>query len=271
MSSESTPGPRPHSAPRPGLVVSAARAEASRANGARSRGPRTAAGKARSSRNALRHGLCAQKCLVLPEEDPAAFRALEAALLAELAPAGALQGLLARQLVSAAWRLARSEQIEADMFRERRCPTVSDYSPGLGMIRDGNNSRSFETLLRYRGAAMTELLRALKALRALQAEADPAPARRRRGRPIVRPNEPEKARRINDLAPQATAAAGASQPLASGRDLVATARPPLVPSTIPDERSAESLMPPALAALLAATKRTRATAPAQDLAPPAEP
>jgi hypothetical protein len=68
------------------VPVSHARAEASRRNGAKSRGPRTEAGKARASRNALKHGLRAQKHLVLPEEDAAGFAEHEAALLAELAP-----------------------------------------------------------------------------------------------------------------------------------------------------------------------------------------
>ena len=62
-----------------------ARALASRRNGARSRGPTTAAGKARSARNALQHGLCARTVL-LDDED--ADR-LEAALLGRhLAHAG---------------------------------------------------------------------------------------------------------------------------------------------------------------------------------------
>jgi hypothetical protein len=38
------------------------------------------------------------------------------------------------------------------------------------MIRDGNGTRSFETLPRYRGAAIAEFWRALKTLKALQAE-----------------------------------------------------------------------------------------------------
>jgi hypothetical protein len=61
-------------APRAAVPVSTARAEASRRNGARSRGPRTPEGKARSSQNALKHGIRAQKFLVLPDEDAAESR-----------------------------------------------------------------------------------------------------------------------------------------------------------------------------------------------------
>jgi hypothetical protein len=154
-------------APRAAVPVSHARAAASRQNGAKSRGPKTEEGKARSAQNALRHGLRAQKYLVLPEEDGAEFAALEAALLAELAPVGALQTVLAHRVAVAAWRLARADRLEIELFQERG---YSNASPGLALIRDGNGTRSFETLLRYRGAAMAEFWRALKTLKALQAE-----------------------------------------------------------------------------------------------------
>ena len=51
-----------------------------------------------------------------------------------------------------------------------RSGAVADGGLGLALIRDGNGARSFETLLRYRGAAMAEFWRALKTLKALQAE-----------------------------------------------------------------------------------------------------
>ena len=153
--------------PRTAVPVSNARAEASRRNGANSRGPKTPEGKARSAQNALKHGMRAQKYLVLPEEDAAEFADLEAALVEELAPVGALQTVLARRVAVAAWRLARADRIEAELFEERRGPTGG---LGLALIRDSNGARSFETLLRYRGAAMAEFWRALRTLKALQAE-----------------------------------------------------------------------------------------------------
>jgi hypothetical protein len=147
--------------------MSSARVEASRKNGAKSRGPTTTDGKAKSAQNALKHGLRAQKYLVLPEEDAAEFAALEASLIEELAPVGVLQTVLARRVAVAAWRLERADRLEAEVLEFR---SYEGANAGLALIRDGNATRSFETLLRYRGAAMAEFWRALKTLKALQAE-----------------------------------------------------------------------------------------------------
>jgi hypothetical protein len=189
-------------APRAAASLSPARAEASRRNGARSRGPITAEGKARSAQNALKHGLRAQKCIVLPGERASAFAAFEAALLEELAPQGALQLVLAQRVVAASWRLARSERLEAELFARM----MEGGSMGLALIRDGNGARSFDTLLRYRGGTLAELWRALRTLKALQAErhareereaarTQPSDERERRGTPreSARPFEPADA------------------------------------------------------------------------------
>jgi hypothetical protein len=104
--------------------------------------------------------------VVLPDEDAAEFAELQTALFEELAPVGALQTVLARRVAIAAWRLARADRIEAELFAEHRW---DGGDLGLALIRDGNGTRSFETLLRYRGAAMAEFLRALRTLKALQA------------------------------------------------------------------------------------------------------
>jgi hypothetical protein len=205
-------------APRAAVPVSNARAEASRRNGAMSRGPKTTEGKARSSRNALKHGLRAAKHVVLPDEDAAGFAALEAALIAELAPKSVLQRIVVGRIARAAWRLERSERIEVDLFTERLA-AVPDGGVGLALIRDGNGTRSFETLLRYRGAAQAELWRALRTLKALQAEAAAAMegpagsarharAKRVTPRPPMRlsarpgPEQPERRRKPSEPEPR---------------------------------------------------------------------
>jgi hypothetical protein len=220
--------------------VSNARAAASRKNGAKSSGPRTEEGKSRSAQNALKHGLRAQKYLVLPEEDGAEFAALEAALLEELAPVGALQTVLARRVAVAAWRLARADRLEIEVFEERG---YANASPGLALMRDGNGTRSFETLLRYRGAAMAEFWRALKTLKALQAEqareagqaladgpalATPSLERHPKAPPArpalahrARPNEPERGSapepRLELLLPDHAAPGALHEPAAAWR------------------------------------------------------
>jgi hypothetical protein len=182
------------------VALSNARAEASRKNGARSRGPKTPEGKARSAQNALRHGLCALRYVVLPDESAAEFQALQEALIDELAPEGALQLVLARRVAVAAWRLARADRMEVELFEERRWEAGDPL--GLALIRDGNGTRSFETLMRYRGAAMAEFMRALKTLKALQAgqaaeEQAASAIERTASRPAaqasrcVEPNEPK--------------------------------------------------------------------------------
>jgi hypothetical protein len=147
--------------------IPAARAAASRSNGAKSRGPKTADGKARSAKNALKHGLRAQKFVVVGDESAAAFEALEAALVDELAPDGTLQRLLAGRIARAAWRLERAERIEAELFARE----MGHGDLGLALVRDCNGAGAFGTLLRYRGTALAELWRALRLLKALQADA----------------------------------------------------------------------------------------------------
>jgi hypothetical protein len=144
---------------------------------------------------------------VLPQEDGAEFARLEAALIAQLAPAGgALQTVLAQRVAVAAWRVARADRLEVELFKERH---LQGHGLGLALIRDGNCTRSFETLVRYRGAAMAEFWRALRTLKAFQPEhtarrvGATAPAPARKGRSALRsqidhrfePNEPS----VDDL------------------------------------------------------------------------
>jgi hypothetical protein len=178
---------------RAAVPISRARAEASRKNGAKSRGPRTPEGKARAAQNALKHGLRAEKYLVLPAEDAGAFAQLEAALFDELAPEGALQTGLACQITSAAWRLARVDRMEAELltFRDR-----DERNLGLAVCRDAHSAHVLPTLVRYRAAAHAEFARSLRTLKALQAEAAKTGAAEAARPPLAdrpQPSEPERA------------------------------------------------------------------------------
>jgi hypothetical protein len=200
-------------------VLSPARAAASRRNGAKSRGPKTPEGKARSAQNALKHGLRAQKCVVLPGERASAFAALDSALMEELAPEGALQSVLAQRVVAASWRLARAERIEAELFAREMHGTFGDVGLGLALIRDCNGARAFDTLLRYRGGTLAELWRALRTLKALQAEeaSRPAAMPERRALPEPReiPIEPESRANPDDGEPSRAASEPVPPPAAS--------------------------------------------------------
>ena len=87
---------------------------ASRANGARSRGPRTDEGKARSSMNALTHGLTARTAIVLPLVERAEDWSAHLTGFAEaLRPVGAVERELVERMAAITWRLRRVERVEA--------------------------------------------------------------------------------------------------------------------------------------------------------------
>lgn len=71
-------------------MVTQKQIDANRRNADKSTGPRTAEGKARSSQNALRHGVLSEKA-ISHYEDSEAFDALLSQLLCELEPETALE------------------------------------------------------------------------------------------------------------------------------------------------------------------------------------
>ncbi len=146
--------------------ANSARAEASRNNGRKSKGPVTASGKARASRNALKHGLRAKTTILLEGEDKTAFETLDQGLKMDLRPEGPLETLLASRLAIAAWRMDRADRIEAELFSATGAGRTATL--GEKITRDRHGPQTIDCLIRYRGTTQAEFWRALAALRGIQ-------------------------------------------------------------------------------------------------------
>jgi hypothetical protein len=97
-------------------VTSPRRVAANRRNAQRSTGPRTAAGKRRSSRNALKHGLCSPYAC-LDGECAATYATFVREVEEELQPRTPLQRSLIPHIANLMWRIDRLPQAQADMFQ----------------------------------------------------------------------------------------------------------------------------------------------------------
>src|SRR4051794_15738690 len=97
---------------------------ANRMNARRSTGPTSEAGKSAVSANALSHGLTATKHMLMPGEDAIEYEAFRDEMLAEIAPVGAVQRVLAQQIVRAAWKLQRVPIAEVYLADDLECTLV---------------------------------------------------------------------------------------------------------------------------------------------------
>ena len=139
---------------------------ANRQNALRSTGPTSREGQARSSQNALRHGLLSRNTL-LPDEDHDAFQALRERLWEALQPEGSIEELLADSALSLVWRLARLGRVEAGLF------LIGAHSPIGHAVRDDSDesgqlawafsgqASTFSVLSRYEASLTRQLGRVL--------------------------------------------------------------------------------------------------------------
>jgi hypothetical protein len=203
--------------------------EANSRNALLSTGPRTPAGKAVSSQNALKHGLSA-KHLVIQEEDRPEFDQLQAGLLDELHPEGTLEQLVFNDLLHARWNLHRCRGIEASLSTD----TDPLLDPGLG--------KQLDRILRYEARSERNFYRSLKELRTLQQsrdrkEADPAPPPTPQPEPVTKrtqlpeegalPDPPETRRyvAIGENLPEFLPTAGVRKPIVELRRELQSRKP----------------------------------------------
>jgi hypothetical protein len=170
------------------LSLSERRRRTARANGAKSRGPITAAGKARSSRNALKHGF--RSNAVLPEELPPDYAENAQKLISDWNLTSPHEFALAQDWALSCLRMKQLFCMEGVAFRDEiaNLPDPSDPN-ALGqafvnLVNDG----TLPLLCRYEGTWDTRWYRALTQLSELKY---PKATRRRKIRQV--PNEPTTA------------------------------------------------------------------------------
>jgi hypothetical protein len=137
-------------------MTSPLRSAANAANAQLSTGPRTAEGRARSSRNALKHGLTSPD-LIVREDEIEEFQQFQQDLRQELAPEGAVEMLSFNQLLRAAWNMQRAQRLETDLFVD-----------GLDPLLDESAAKTLDRIHRYQSQSERSYYRHLKELRVLQ-------------------------------------------------------------------------------------------------------
>ncbi|MBM4103032.1 MAG: hypothetical protein FJ263_03135 [Planctomycetes bacterium] len=147
--------------------------QANRLNAQKSTGPRTPEGKAKSSQNAITHGLCSARP-VLAVENKDEFDRFANDFIANLDPLNPVEEFLSRRIACLAWRLQRAARYET-LVLDNLCKT-SDSDPGqsadeaLGQILtdDFRNQRTLEKIQRYETQLERSMLRCTKQLRVLR-------------------------------------------------------------------------------------------------------
>jgi len=167
---------------------------ANRRNAQKSTGPKTPQGKALVSKNALKHGLSTSQP-VITSESQADFDLHRDSLLADLAPAGPMESILADRIVGLSWRLERAARIQnqtidamtenhtsdpfanlAKSFPYKRLgapqpPTPdsnADLTLGRIAIKDFSNSRVLDRLLMYERRLENSMYKTILELQRLQ-------------------------------------------------------------------------------------------------------
>ena len=135
--------------------VSEKKLAANRANAQLSTGPKTTSGKAKSARNSLKHGLCAQHLLspcLYGVEDRDTYEKWAIRLRDHYQPEGLLEELVMETIV---WKMLRYARI------------IEEEQQAFGGNLNSNNNR-IDLILRYSTSNEHELMRSIRELERLQ-------------------------------------------------------------------------------------------------------
>ena len=150
---------------------------ANRLNAEKSQGPTSPEGRARSSMNALRHGLTA-RVVVLPSEDMAAYQAFAKEIVDSLDPQTPVERQFAQTIADNQWRINRIRSIEDGMLGMGHFESAGDFDADNPEIHSAmtaarafrEDSKAFVNLSIYEQRLHRSMKDALRQLKELQAE-----------------------------------------------------------------------------------------------------
>jgi len=201
---------------------------ANRLNARKSTGPRTVEGKEIASQNAVKHGLLAQKAVIVGE-DLGEFEFYRGEMLGELAPGGAMESMLAERVVSLSWRLRRAERVQSEAFdalltKDSTSPLAKlpqslrsrndsgggedDLALGRVVVKDFGNARVLDRLLMYERRIEHSLYRTMTELQKLRLMRELEPAMENPTRPGECWGKPQPTCARNQASPGSGCAGG---------------------------------------------------------------
>jgi hypothetical protein len=191
---EAAPEPTPALPER--RTISARKLAANRRNAQLSTGPRTAHGKARSSMNAIKHGILSHQFVIGQLETNGAayeFSNLMRALRDDLRPSGALEDLMVQEIGVCVWRMRRVLRYEnrvafqtARLWQEPRVLTrlAASIVDPMAMLHTRETEKTLaetglnelslpdeaqvQTITRYESTLMRHLFRTMERLERMQ-------------------------------------------------------------------------------------------------------
>jgi hypothetical protein len=158
-------------------MPSPAQYAANRLNAEKSTGPTSPRGKARSSMNALRHGLTA-RVVVLPSEDMAAYNEFSKEMVASLDAQTPVERQFAQTVADNQWRINRIRSIEDGMLGMGHFEAAGDFATDNPEVHSAMtaarafraHSQAFVNLSICEQRLHRSMKEALRQLKELQAE-----------------------------------------------------------------------------------------------------
>ncbi len=146
--------------------MSLSKSESARINGAKSRGPKTPEGKARSSQNAIKHGIFAQ-VIVLKTENADLFEELTQDFIRRFEPRDGVELAIVEQMIAATWRLSRCWEMQTQTMN---LEMARDQDPDDENLKARSfhaaigNSPSMQLLHRFENSYERIITRAVRTL-----------------------------------------------------------------------------------------------------------